>query len=260
MKPNFKVKMNNVRRNISKNSPLIMTTLGIVTSVSAVATAFKVAPRAKQILDEIDANKSTDDSKGKIFWEKTKAVAPLVGPVIVQEAVAVGCIAGSYKVNSKRLAALGMAYSLSERRFDEYREHVIKNLGEKKEQRIHDDIAADKIKENQEKLTVAQVPEGKVLCLDSVTERVFYSDMETLKRIENKLNKRLIDEMFISLNDFYYEIDDPNLRPCRAGEELGWNSDKLIDICFSSHLLEDGRPCMVIDYTTAPRADYRKLY
>ena len=260
MKPNFKVKMNNVRRNISKNSPLIMTTLGIVTSVSAVATAFKVAPRAQQILDEIEKNKGTDDSKGKILWKKTKAVLPLVGPVIVQEAVAVGCIAGSYKVNSKRLAALGMAYSLSERRFDEYRDQVIKNFGEKKEQRIHDDIAAAKVKEKQEELKKVNVPEGKVLCLDKLTERVFCSDIETIKRIENKLNKKLISEMFITLNDFYYELDDPDIRPCGVGEELGWNSDELIDFRFSSQLLDDGRPCLVIDYATAPRADYRKLY
>ena len=260
MKPNFKVKMGNVRRNISKNSPLIMTSLGIVTSISAVVTAFKVAPRAKEILDSIEENKSTDDSKAKIFWEKTKRITPIILPVLLQEAVAVGCIAGSYKVNSKRLLALGTAYSLSESRFDEYRNQVIKNLGEKKEQRIHDDIAANAVKEKEEELMKVSVPEGKVLCLDKITERVFCSDMETIKRIENRLNKRLISEMFISLNDFYYELDDPDIKPCAAGEELGWNSDHLIDFRFSSQLLDDGRPCLVIDYATAPRADFRKLY
>lgn len=257
---NFKVNWSNTKRNLSKHSPLIMTGLGVVASVGAVVTAFKVAPKAKSVLEEVNENINPEDKKIKQIWDKTKAVAPLVAPVVLQEAVAIGCIVGSYKVNSKRLVALSTAYTLSETRFDEYRKQVIKNFGERKEQKVHDDIAAEKVKENQEKLSAVQVPDGKVLCLDSVTERIFYSDMETLRKIENKLNKRLIDEMFISLNDFYYELDDANCKPCLAGDELGWNSDKLIDFRFSSQLLEDGRPCMVLEYATAPRADFRKLY
>jgi len=253
---NMKVKWGNVKRNLSKNSPLIMTGIGIAASIGAVVTAFKVAPKAKEVLNQVEAIRKPEDSDGKIFWEKTKAVAPIIAPVVIQEAVAIGCIAGSYKVNSRRLVALSTAYSLSERRFDEYQKQVIKNLGERKEQKIRDEVAAEKIK-NDKKSSEVQVEEMKVLCYDTITGRYFSSTRDDIQKAVNEINKRIIHEMFVSLNDFYYEIDIPQVE---IGEALGWNSDDLLDVEFSSQLTDDGRPCLVMDYRIQPRFDYRKLY
>ena len=259
-KPNIKIDWKGIKKELNKRSPLIMTGLGITASVGAVITAYHVSPKAHEILKEIDEAKSPDDTKRKVLWDKTKALAPLVGPVVLEEAIAIGCVLGSYKVNSRRIVALSTAYSLSESKFEEYRKQVVKNLGEKKEAKIKDDIAAEKVKEHEETLRQLDVPEGKVRCLDLMTEREFCSDQETLRRIENQLNKRLISEMYISLNDFYNAVDDFNLRPCEAGNLLGWNSDELIDMRFGSQLLSDGTPVMTIDYTAKPRADFRNLH
>lgn len=253
---NMKVKWCNVKRNLSKNSPLIMTGIGIAASIGAVVTAFKVAPKAKEVLNQVEAIRKPEDSDGKILWEKTKAVAPIIAPVVIQEAVAIGCIAGSYKVNSRRLVALSTAYSLSERRFDEYQRQVIKNLGERKEQKIRDEVAAEKIK-NDKKSSEVQVDEMKVLCYDTITGRYFSSTRDDIQKAVNEINKRIIHEMFVSLNDFYYEINIPQVE---IGEALGWNSDDLLDVEFSSQLTDDGRPCLVMDYRIQPRFDYRKLY
>ena len=70
----------------------------------------------------------------------------------------------------------------------------------------------------------------------------------------NKLNRDMLDEMFISLNDFYYEI---GLSNTKLGDDLGWNvSEGLIDLKFSSQLTDDGTPCVVMDYSIAPKYDY----
>jgi hypothetical protein len=60
--------------------------------------------------------------------------------------------------------------------------------------------------------------------------------------------------MYVSLNDFYYEI---GLRSTAMGDDLGWNIDKgLIELGFSTQLSEDGSPCLVVDYQVAPMYNY----
>lgn len=60
--------------------------------------------------------------------------------------------------------------------------------------------------------------------------------------------------MYASLNDFYDLI---GLKPINVGYDLGWNiDDGEIDIYFSSQLAEDGTPCLVIDYSVAPKCDF----
>ena len=87
--------------------------------------------------------------------------------------------------------------------------------------------------------------------------RYFKSDIEKIKKAECELNRQMLDDMYVSLNDFYYEI---GLDSVKLGDELGWNVDSgYIDLSFSSQLASDGTPCLVIDYSVAPRYDYRNL-
>ena len=66
-----------------------------------------------------------------------------------------------------------------------------------------------------------------------------------------------MNEMYISLNEFYYEIGLPRTK---MGDELGWNIDSgLIRFEFSSQLADDETPCLVIDYHIAPRYEFEKL-
>ena len=249
---------NNIKRNLKKNSPLIMTTLGIAGSVGAVVHAFRVAPKAKEVLKEID-EKFEGESKGKIFWEKTKAVAPMAIPVVIMEGTSIACAIGSYKVNSKRLAGLATAYALSERRFSDYREQVVKQIGEKKEQKVRDAVAEEKVK----KAPIGQGNEvvlldNEQLCYDAYSGRYFKSTIDKMQKAENELNKRLQTEMYISLNELYYELGLPETG---VGEEVGWNiGEDLISLEFTSTLLDNNQTCVVVDYRVGPQFDYRNLH
>ena len=65
------------------------------------------------------------------------------------------------------------------------------------------------------------------------------------------------DEMYVSLNDFYYEVGLDNIK---IGDELGWNIDNgYIDLSFSSQLASDRTPSLVIDYSIAPRYNFSEL-
>ena len=62
-------------------------------------------------------------------------------------------------------------------------------------------------------------------------------------------------EDYISLNEFYYEL---GLDGSSIGDELGWNvADGLIELEFSAQLDTDGTPCIVIDYTIAPKRGFQ---
>ena len=90
-----------------------------------------------------------------------------------------------------------------------------------------------------------------------VVKTAWKSDIDKLKKAENELNRQMRDEMYISLNDFYYEV---GLEPIKLGDDLGWNIDNgYIDLRFSSQLATDGTPCLVIDYGYGPRYDFRGL-
>lgn len=101
------------------------------------------------------------------------------------------------------------------------------------------------------------IGDGETLCYDAVSGRYFKSKIDRIKRAENEINRRMRDEMYISLNEFYYEIGLP---PIKLGDDIGWNIDEgYLDLRFSSQLAENDEPVFVIDYGCCPRYDYRTL-
>lgn len=151
---------------------------------------------------------------------------------------------------------LATAYSLSEAAFAEYREKAAETVGEKKEAEIRDKVAKAQIERDPVSgHEVIMTGKGDTLCYDVVSGRYFKSSIEKIRRAENVLNRKLMDEMYVSLNEFYYEL---GLKCTGMGNELGWNvDDGLIDLHFSTQLSEDETPCLVVDYHIAPRYDYR---
>ena len=247
---------------VTKYSPAILVFLGITGMVSTVIMACKATPKAKDILDDLHAEQEEYDeiySKPVQVLKDTKAVAPVYIPSIIMGGMSIACIIGSYSINAKRLAALATAYSLSERTLHEYQKKVVDTFGAKKEERIRDEIAKDRIEKdpptNMDDLIMEG--DGNMLCYDSVLGGYFPSNINKIRRAESDLNRRLITEMYISVNDFYDEI---GRAPIRLGNEIGWNVDNLIRFSFSSILTKNDQTCLVIDYDVCPRFDFRKLY
>lgn len=258
MKQSTQIKLNNIKRNLQKNSPMIMTGLGVLGSLGAVVAAFKVAPKAKAVLKDIDEQMEGED-KGKILWEKTKAVTPLVLPVVAMEATSVACTIGAYKTNTKRLAGLATAYAISEQRFANYRDQVVKQIGEKKEQKVRDTVAEEQVKKAPiGKGNEVVLLENEQLCYDAYSGRYFKSSIDKMQKAENDLNKRMQTEMYISLNDLYYELGLPETG---VGAEVGWNiGEDLVSLDFTSTILDNNQTCVVVDYRVGPRFDYANLH
>lgn len=255
-KPNVSKMVKSAQVILSKHSPEILTGIGVAGLLTATVLAVKATPKALTLIEEEKREKHVDKLTPvevvKTAWK------PYI-PAAITGVMATACIIGASSVNAKRNAALATAYTLSETALKEYREKVVETIGEKKEQVIRDSIAKDKVEKNPVSNNEVIITEkGNTLCYDSVSGRYFRSDIDKIRRAASELDYRLRSEMYVSLNDLYYELGLPSIG---IGEELGWNVDYgPMTIDFSSQLAEDGTPCLVMDYHVAPRYDFRTLY
>lgn len=243
------------QRVIIKHSPEILTAIGTVGLVTTTVLAVKATPKALKLIEEKKEEEQVDTLTPV---ETVKATWKCYIPAAITGTASIACIIGASSVNSKRNAALATAYTLSEAARTEYREKVIETIGEKKEQAIRDQINKDRVENNPGNANnIIVTGKGRTRCLDSISGRHFESDIDQIKKIINELNRKLLVEDYISLNEFYDEL---GLEQIRIGDDLGWNIEKgLIDVDFSSQIDSDGTPCIVVDYTVAPQRDYWKF-
>lgn len=247
--------LKNLQNAVKKHSPEILTGIGIAGMITTTIMAVRATPKALILIDEkkeeLEAEKIPPKELILTTW-KCYIPATAIG------AVSVLCLIGASSVNLRRRAALATAYTLSESALKEYQEKVVETIGEKKEQAVRDSIAKDKIEKNPVSCREVIITEkGNTLCYDAVSGRYFKSDRDKIDKVINELNRRMRDEMYISLNEFYYEI---GLNAISLGDQLGWNIDNgYIEPSFSYQGAEDGTPCLVIGYLVEPRYDYRGL-
>lgn len=135
----------------------------------------------------------------------------------------------------------------------EYRDKAVEVVGVKKEQAIRDAGGQGQAGEGQcqRAWEFISTGRGETPCFDPLTNTCFKSDIESLRRAENTLNKRMRDEVKITVNEFLMEI---GLEPCddSIGETMGWDIDKgYIELDFSSQLV-DGVPYLVLGHRVPP--------
>jgi len=242
----------NVQLTMAKRSPEILTGIGIAGMIGTTILAVKATPKAIKLCEQVKREK---EEPTKLDY--VKATWKCYIPTAVTGATSVACLIGASSVNARRNAAIATAYKLSETAFTEYKEKVVETLGEKKDQVIKDKIAKEKMeKDPVSTKEVIITNKGNTLCYDGLFGRYFKSDMETIKRAENALNRAIVAYEYASLNDFYREL---GLGPIDIGNDLGWKiDDGQIEIDFSSQLAEDGTPCLVMLYNVAPKYDFNK--
>lgn len=263
MKPSLSKITRGIRTVISKHSPEILTGIGIAGMVTTTVMAVRATPKALELLND-ERLERADNDQNFIYGNTPLLVKDVIRltwkcyvPAAVTGCLSIFCLIGASSVNARRNAALATAYTLSGSALKEYQEKVIEAIGEKKEQSVRDAIAKDRI--NRDPVSNREViitERGNTLCYDVISGRYFKSDIDKLKKTENELNRQMRDAMYISLNEFYYEI---GLNPTSIGDDLGWSIDHgYIDLKFSSQLADNGTPCLVIDYQVAPRYEYNR--
>lgn len=254
-KPNFANLLKSTRTVLVKHSPEILTGMGIAGMVMTTVLAIKATPKALKLIEDKKKEEHTD----KLTPVETVKVAwkPYI-PMVITGVSSIACIVGASSVNMRRNAAIATAYTLSETALKEYKAKVVETIGEKQEKVIREKISKDHI--DQKPVTKSNViftDKGNTLCFDYHSGRYFKSDIDHIKRAVNELNRRLVGNGYVSLNDFYDELD---LEHTKMGYDLGWElDDGNVEIEFSSQIANDDTPCIVINYEVAPHHNFDKF-
>ena len=253
-KEGLKQTIKSAERVLTKYSPGILTGIGITGMIGATFMAVKATPKALYL---IEAKKEESEVEELTPIETIKTCWKCYIPATLTTVASTACLIGASTVSAKRNAALATAYSISEAALREYQEKVVEVVGEKKEKAVRDAVAKDQIE--RDPVTKSEVviidSNSNTLCYEPLSGRYFKSTIDKIKKAEIKLDRQMIQEMYVSLNDFYWEI---GLDGTDLGDQMGWNLSKgYMDLSFSSQLADDGTPCAVIVYGIPPVYDYQ---
>lgn len=239
------------------NSPVLLTAIGVIGTIGTAVLTHRAALRAEAVVEyEIDRRAGQADPVPWSRKEHAKLVWKYYTPPVVSGALTIGAIVGANRIGSRRAAAMAAAFTITEKAYTEYREKVVEKLGEGKERAIRDEISQDRVNRTPGSTEVI-LAGTEVLCFDEFTGRYFKSDMQALRTAENDINRKLLHEGYATLSDFY---DRVGLPATDASEEVGWSSDKRLEVEFSTTLSEDGRPCLSVNFSVAPNRDYRNFH
>lgn len=256
-KPDLPKLAKGIRMATSKNAPAILTGIGIAGMITAGVLAVKATPKAMELIKNAEYEKGMSHEVVTLTpVEVVKAAWKPYIPAVATCAVSVACLIGANSVHVRRNAALATAYKLSETALSEYKGKVLETIGEKKEQTIREKVAQERLDKNPvSKSEVIVTDKGDTLCYDYISKRYFKSDLDQIRKAENTINKRMLHDICgsASLNDFYDEID---LERVEYGDELGWNTDNLIDLDIGAGMDDHGKPCIVIAHHVAPKYKY----
>lgn len=247
--------LENIKKLIRLKAPSIMTGLGVA---GVIVTAISSGKATLEARDRLELADVMAQARNEELTTKDKFVRVWTAyiPTVILAGASITCILGAHNVNVRRQAAVVTLYQIAERGFDKYREHVVDAIGENAERKIRDTVVQSQLKENPVTKTEVYITGvGRSLFYDALSGRYFESDMETIRRAENNMNHTILQEMYVTLNQFYRDI---GLTGTDLGSEVGWDTDRKLEIFFTTQISDDDRPCMVINYRTKPVMDFGK--
>lgn len=236
-------------RVVTDNSPVILTSLGVA---GVLGTAYLTATATAKSVVELYNEEYEDVDIDSPIVDKARAVWPNYIPATIVGVSTIGCIVGGHNIHTRRQAALMSLYTLTDATLKEYRAKVAETIGEREETKIREEVDKDRVQRSSTEPVIV-TGSGDHLCYDSYSGRYFMSNVEAIRRAENRINSQVINDSYASQNDFYRELGIPTTR---YGDEIGWRVEQMMELRFSSHLTEEGKPVLSVDYRAEPIRDY----
>lgn len=261
---------------LKKRSPEVLTGIGIAGMITSTVLAVKATPKALYLIEEEkrkqnrvlleEAKKQESDICGHIDKLKPSEVVKVAWKPYIPAALlctaSAACLIGANSVHARRHAALYSAYKLSETALSEYKDKVKEIVPEKKVKEIKQKLAEDKVESVSGKVPENKPSGSKVIVssdgdtwfIDPFTDKPFMSTTAKIDAAINRLNKQMMDELFVSLSDLYDEL---GLRHTASSDYLGWFIDEgLIESDYSDAVVRDGKAYIIMDFLKRPTYGY----
>ena len=247
-----------VRSELVKRAPQIGAGLGIGLALIAGVRAVRKTPEA---LEHIEEKKEELNKDELTIAETVEATWKCYLPSMIIFIIACILIIGGQRISTRRAVAAATACSLYETQLQQYQEAAKEVLGDKKEAEIRTQMARNEVnsKPPMHGEEIISTGRGNALFYDELSKRYFWSDPAFVDKAIQTLNYRMLDEMYISLNDYWSELKLPTTQP---GDCLCWSvEDGKIDPGNDVILVESGPytgyPCRVLDFYICPTYNYQ---
>ena len=246
-----------------EHNPEILVGLGAAGMMTSTVLAVKATPKALDIMEDKKADMGVTYLTRKEIAQATwKIYAPSIGVGLASAA----CIILGTSKSIKRNTALATVYALSESTLREYQTKAKEMFGEEKAAELDREVAKARVRKR-EVTTIVETEgseyihhtgNGDTLVYDSLSGRYFRSSMNSIESAVNSINKSLLNDYIMTLNEFYNELGVPTIG---AGSLIGWKSDKeLLEVSFESDVDQHGNPYLVLSYRNRPIPVYDYRY
>lgn len=233
-------------RLISKHSPEILGAAGLGLSVASVIYAIRDTPKAYEqiaIFEEEVERPLTPKEKFDVSWR-------VFIPTGVTLFSSVVMVVSALTIQNKRLQAMAAFAGAAAETIRHYDNTLAEELGEQ---------AAEKIKAKTAERSAADLDfedvldaGGDTLFYDEQSGRYFTADFQSVRAAVNDLNHDLMSWNWVSLNDLYSRIGLPTIR---MGDNMGWDSDELIELRFRPLLSTNGTQYIQLGHVVQPKPD-----
>lgn len=277
----------------SKHAPLIAAGVGIAGVIGVAVSASRDTLKAKRKMDverdSIDfaisrikqraaeikgenANSHENADPQKSFnlksasyelLQKVKYVVPLVWkcyiPTAVISAATISAVFLSWKFGRTQLKLSNLATYMAEQTFKSYSTNVRKRLEEgslTEETLAREETEAKGLVKTKDSSSAIVINGDQVPVLDRYSGRTFHSSIANIREAVNNVNEEIFGSMYSSLTDFY---DHLGLDATGVSDEVGWNADHPLKVSFSTTILENGQPALVMEYELDPYYGYSEL-
>lgn len=247
---------------ITANSPVLLVGAAVAGVVATGILAAKGGYKARGIIDEAQAKRDLQqDSAPLTFAEKTQLTWLCYAAPAVTGATTIASVLGVHMIHTKRAAIAAGLYAAAISKLDTMGAEAEKLLSGKKLQEFNDNVAQKTVDEHPFDMEEVVInAENSEIFLDDWSGRPFTSSVVEIERAVNDLNRQLIADHYVTLNEYFQRIGLPTLN---AGDDYGWfygdkpGEIKEIEVKFGAALKDDQTPVMVARFLTAPRIDRR---
>jgi hypothetical protein len=226
--------------------------VGAVGVIATTVTAVKATPKALMLMEQATERKGEELTK----LEKVKVAGPAYIPTVVLGASTVACIFGANMLNKRNQASLMSAYALLDRSYKDYRTKVDELYGKEAGEQVRAGIAKDKYEEDGH-----QLEEGKLLYYDFYSGRYFEATPAEVKNAEYNLNRALMLDDCVYLNEWYSFL---GIETLEHGLDFGWSTCANYDMYWQSWIdfhhekveMDDGMECIIISFNQDPYPEF----
>ena len=254
---NFLKAAKNCTSLVRRNSPLILTCVGIGLGVTSTVMAVKATPEAHDIYKKIQNSDIPEEEKKK---EVIKNVVPMYLPSALAGCTAIACVVGGYKIQANRLAEMTAAYLMATNSLQDYKQTILDKFGEETASDIQKEVSekeAVRTPDATKDIIIAN-DDGLEIMQDSISGQYFKSTRDDIWRVLTDIGYRLTIEDCIPASEYFYEV---GISTNNLGDDVGWMTGDRPEPKFVEFILPDGRKAVHVSVDTNPAfRGYRPLY